>query len=362
MPEESAAERTEEPTPERIRRAREKGQIPVSAEVPSAVMIVALLLALAMLAGSMYRWFTYQIGQGFSFDVSRTADASMLQSFLHAKAGEALMIILPILLLGAAVSVFTSMLVGGWVVAPSAVGIKFDRISPISGLKSLVSLKSLVRLATATLKLTVILAIVCFYLRDKADVCLSLRHTTPHATLVGASRLVFGAVARIAAALVAIAAADWLYQRWQYKRNLRMTRQEIKEERRQHELAPEVRGKMRAVHIEMARKRMLQEVPTADVVVTNPTHVAVALRYEAESMDSPQVVAKGADLLAEKIKDIARTHTVPIVRRPELARTLYANVEVGRAIPEALFVAVAEVLAMIYRLRRDRRIALGAPE
>jgi flagellar biosynthetic protein FlhB len=131
-----------------------------------------------------------------------------------------------------------------------------------------------------------------------------------------------------------------------------MTRQEVKEERRLHELSPEVRGHIRAVQIELVRKRMMQEVPKADVVLANPQHVAVALRYEAKTMEAPMVVAKGAELLAEKIKEIARAHNVPVLERPELARAVYRTVDVGGAIPPSLFIAVAEVLAMIYRLRK----------
>ena len=133
-----------------------------------------------------------------------------------------------------------------------------------------------------------------------------------------------------------------------------MTKQEVKEERKQHEVSPELKGRIRAVQIEMVRKRMLQDVPTADVIITNPTHVAVALRYDAASMGAPEMVAKGADVLCEKIKEIARAHGVPIIHRPELARAIYSAADVGQPIPEALFVAVAEVLALIYRLRRRR--------
>jgi flagellar biosynthetic protein FlhB len=214
-----------------------------------------------------------------------------------------------------------------------------------------------VHLLVSIAKLAVILVIVYAYLRGKLDVCLSLRHATPDGALAEMARLVFGVVARIAVALLAIAALELLFQRWKYKHDLRMTRQEVLEERRRHEISPQLRSRIRTVQIEMARKRMLQEVPSADVVVTNPTHVAVALRYDAGEMDAPQVIAKGGDFLCEKIKEIARANDVPIVQRPALARTLYETVELGESIPETLFVAVAEVLAMIYRLRRKRQAA-----
>ncbi len=143
------------------------------------------------------------------------------------------------------------------------------------------------------------------------------------------------------------------------ERQIKSRKQEIKEERRQHEISPELRQRIRSIQIAISRKRMLVDVPKADVVVTNPTHVAVALLYDAQTMNAPQVLAKGAELLSEKIKDIARQHNVPVVEKPQLARTLYDTVDVGQSVPETLFLAVAEVLAMIYRIRGRRRSQLG---
>jgi flagellar biosynthetic protein FlhB len=184
---------------------------------------------------------------------------------------------------------------------------------------------------------------------------LRLHWATPARAVAAMAALVFGLTLRVAIGLAAIAAFDLLFQKWKHRRDLRMTRQELKEERKQYEISPELRGRIRAVQIQMARRRMLQEVPKADVVVTNPDHVAVALAYDADAMNAPRVVAKGADFLCQKVKEIARAHGVPVVHRPELARALYATVDVGQEIPETLFVAVAEVLAMIYRMHSKHR-------
>jgi flagellar biosynthetic protein FlhB len=183
---------------------------------------------------------------------------------------------------------------------------------------------------------------------------MALRWTTPTGCLFAIAKLVFGLIGRIAIGLLVIAGIDLLYQRWQWKKKLRMTMQEVKDERKQHELNPEIKGRMRALQMQMASKRMLQDVPTADVVVANPTHVAVALKYDSASMDAPQVIAKGADHLCERIKEIARENGVPVVEKPPLARTLYGSCEVGQSIPEGLFMAVAEVLATIYRMRKKK--------
>ena len=358
MAEKPAAERTEEATPERLRKARREGQIPQCKEVPSALTIAALLIALALSAPALLEWFASQARQGLSVRTCSSLDVASFSGLLHTKVAESLFAIMPILLALAAASVFASLLAAGWALSPKAVSPKLERISPVKGLKNLLSGRSLVHLTVSIAKLLVMLAIVYHYLQGKWETCLALRWATPGGIVVAIARLVFGLMVRAVIGLLVIALIDLIYQRWHYKRQLRMTRQEVKEERKQHEVSPEVRGRIRAVQIEMVRKRMLQEVPTADVVLTNPNHVAVALRYDTETMEAPQVVAKGPDLLAEKIKEIARTHGVPIVHRPELARTLYSAAEVGQAIPEALFVAVAEVLAMIYRLRSKRRKVL----
>jgi flagellar biosynthetic protein FlhB len=354
MPEKPAAERTEEATPERLRKAREEGQIPHSAELPSAILIAALLLCLGLLSRWAYRWSAGQVRIAVSIRPLEMIGPGGLLGILRGQAIGALTTALPFLLAAAAASVFASLLAGGWAFSPKAVQLKFERISPARGLKNLFSGRAVVRLLICLLKLTAILVIVGLYLKDKLAACCALRWATPEGTLVAIARLVFGLLGRMTVAVLVIAGIDLLYQRRKYRKDLRMTRQESKEERKQYELSPETKGRIRGLQITLASRRMLQEVPQADVVVTNPTHVAVALKYDSKTMDAPHLLAKGADLLAEKIKEIARDNDVPIVERPELARTIYAAVEIGQPIPEAMFVAVAEVLAMIYRLRRRR--------
>lgn len=354
MAEQSAADRTEEPTPERLRKAREEGQIPHSQELPSAMMLGMLLVVLLLAGAGVGRWLIVQLKVFLGSLAAGPADQGFFVALMQEKGSGCLGLLVPFLLAGAAVSLLASLIGSGWAFSPKAIALKADRISPVKGLKNMFSLQSVVRLGISLVKLAVIGGIVWVYLRDRMEMCLRLVWETPAGTVAVIGRLVLGLLLRVVVALAVIALIDVLYQRWQYRRKLRMTRQEVKDERKQHELAPEVRGRIRAVQHEMARKRMLQAVPTADVVVANPTHVAVALRYEPGQMDAPVVVAKGPDLLCERIKTIAREHDVPVVERPELARTLYAAVEVGRPIPDTLFVAVAEVLAMIYRLRQGR--------
>jgi len=360
MADRPASEKTHPPTAERLRKARREGMIPQSQELPSALILGGLLLAAALAAADLWRWFVLQVHDGLA---GRLVDGLSADAFLYlfrTKLTEALWAMAPFMLTAGVGSVLSGVLVGGWQLSPKAIGWKLNRLSPNAGFKQLLSARSAVHVLVALVKLVILVAIIAAYLRDRLGEVLALASATPVGTLAVSVQLVWGLLSRVTIALLAIAAADVLYQKWQYKRQLRMTREEVKEERRSHEASPLVKRRLLTLYFTLVQKRMLRQVPQADVVVTNPTHVAVALKYDAATMDAPTVLAKGADLLCEKIKALAREHGVPIVERPELARTLYASVEVGQTVPEALYVAVAEILATIYRLR-GRRQAAGAP-
>jgi flagellar biosynthetic protein FlhB len=204
------------------------------------------------------------------------------------------------------------------------------------------------------LKLIGISLVVWLYVRSKLEVFAALRWTLASQMLAVIARLILGLLIRVGIVLLVIGIAEAFYQKWKYIHDLKMTRQEAKQDRKDTEGSPEVKVRIRRVQVQMASRRMLREVPKATVVLVNPEHVAVALRYNAKQMEAPLVVAKGADHLAERIREIARAYGVPIIRRPELARAIYSTVEPGNPIPEALYVAVAEVLGMIYRLRRRK--------
>lgn len=356
-----ASEKTEEPTPERLRKAREQGQVAQSQEVSSVMMLAGLLVSLALMGGTLQDFFARQLSQGLSFRYTGSMDINSFQALLVDKMSGMIMILVPFMLAAAGVSIFSSMLVGGVAFCPKALTLKLDRISPIKGLRNLLSMRSLSKLIVSLLKLAMIAGIIYHFVGQKRGDFIALHWSSPSSALTGMCRLVGTLVLRMIVGLAAIAGVDWIYQRWQYKRQLRMTRQEVKEERRLYEQSPETRNRIRGIQMTMARKRMLQQVPEADVIVANPTHVAVALRYAPADMEAPEVIAKGADLMAVKIKEVAREHNIPIIEKPTLARALYSTVEPGQPVPESLFVAVAEVLAMIYRVR-DERMARTAEE
>jgi flagellar biosynthesis protein FlhB len=349
----SASDRTEAPTAERLRKARSQGQVAQSQELPSALMMGALLVVSSLAAADLWHWFTTEVQDGLSL---REFDQINIDSFVHLfrdKTAAAMLAIAPFMGGAMVASILGSVLVGGASVAPQGLRWNFAALAPSGGLKTLFSPRSAVHLGVSLVKLVVLSVIAWLYLRDKMGVVLALDNVMPMAALSTMFEMVFGLVARITIALMAIALADVIYQKWQFKHQLRMTREEVRQERKTMEGSAMVRGRMRSIHIAMVRKRMLRDVPKATVVVVNPTHVAVALKYDAPTMDAPLVLAKGADKLCEKIKEIARKHGVPIIERPEIARSLYASVEIGQTIPEALYVAVAEILAMIMRMRKQ---------
>jgi flagellar biosynthesis protein FlhB len=353
MPE-SAGEKTEQPSSHRLSKAREQGNIPNSKEVPSAMMIAGLLGCLAFAGPELYEWFVVQVRQGMSLSYDVPLDSQSITALFRGKAMELAGVAMPFVVTGVCISVASSLISSGWSVSPSSAKPDLNKVNPIKGIKQMFSLQTLVTLLTSILKLAVVGYLAWTFLKNEKQTFMALRYATAAELISETCRLILGLMIRVIIALVAIAAGDLIYQRWNYKRKLKMTKHEVKEENKQHEGSPEVKGKRRGMQMAMARKRMLADVETADVVVTNPTHYAVALKYDTDESDAPLVVAKGADLVCQRIKELARDKRVPIVERPHLARTLYATTEVGQSIPQHLFVAVAEILAMIYRMRRAR--------
>lgn len=353
MPEQ-AAERTEQPTARRLSKARRKGQVPQSEELTSIVTLLVLVAMIALSAPNLLSWFIIQIRQGMSCENDIFADCSGFLDFVGRKIIDLILVICPILAALCAGSFIATIAVSGLNYTPGALELKFDQFNPIAGLMKLVNARSLVKLLLSVLKLFFISLIVWLYLRSKLDVLASLRWAWSIQMLAVIAKIILGLMIRIGIALLAMGIADALYQKWKYIQDLKMTKQEVKQELRDTIGSPEIKSRVRQIQFQTALKRMLHGVPKATVVLVNPTHVAVALRYEAKTMEAPVMVAKGADHLAEKIREIARAYGVPIIRRPELARTIYATVKLGNPIPETLYVAVAEVLAMIYRLRRRK--------
>ena len=355
MPEKPAAERTEQPTPKKLEKARKKGQVPQSQELTSIVTLLALIMILALMGPSLLKWFITQVKGGMSCETAVFADSMSFWNFTKAKIVDSLLIVCPILAALFAGCVLACTAISGLNFAPEAITLKFSQLNPVTGFAKLVNARSMVKLLASIFKLLFVSFIVWFYLQSRLDMLANLRWAWSAQILVATAKIILGLLIRVGIALLVIGVADAFYQKWKYIQDLKMTRQEVKRERKDIDGSPEVRSRMRRLQIEMSRTRMLREVPKASVVLVNPTHFAVALRYDAKTMDAPVMVAKGADLMAEKIREVARAYGVPVIRKPELARTIYSTVKLGGLIPHTLYMAVAEVLAMIHRLRNKNK-------
>jgi flagellar biosynthetic protein FlhB len=351
MAEESFEERSEAPTPKRRTEARQKGNVAKSTEVNSVLVLLAGVLLLRIFGAGIFE----EIEGMFRFFYRFLADPRLTNETAVAFANQAIGVmartVLPvtggILIIGLA----ANLLQIGFLFTLQPLQPKLEKINPLSGMKRMFALRSLVELAKNLLKLSIIGFIAYVTIKGEFDTMLVLGGSSVGAIWLFLLQVGFKIVIRIALVLLILSILDYAYQRYEHEKKLKMTRQEVKEERKQMEGDPKVKGRIRSLQREMARRRMMQEVPQATVVVTNPTFIAIAIRYEPDDMDTPVVLAKGKRVIAEKIKQIALENKVPIVEDKPLARTMYDRVEIGEAIPYEFFTAVAEVLAYVYRLR-----------
>jgi flagellar biosynthetic protein FlhB len=353
MPEQ-AAERTEKPTQRRINKAHEAGQFPSSQELISAVSLISLMAVTYFMGPSFVAWALQQIREGFSCDYTLVTTPEAFNKLINEKALSTAAIVAPFLLALTVSGIAANIAISGFHFAGKGLEINLNMINPANGLKSLFSPTALVKLAFSVLKIIFISLIVYFYLRKKLTYLATFQYIWAADFLRTLSMLILGVVFRLCIGLLIIGFLDLIYQKWKYTKGLMMTKQEVKEETKDSESPQEVQKKIRQKQFEFAMRRMMQEVPKANVVIVNPTHVAVALRYDSTTMPAPVVVAKGTESTCEKIKEIARAYGVPIIRRPAIAREIYAKVDLGGLIPGDLFVAVAEILALVYRLKNRR--------
>lgn len=352
MAENDGQEKTERATPKRRQEARKKGQVAQSREI-SSVMILLVSLGVFYFAGSWIFWNISGLFSGVYQNINllrihAISDASAFSLDLFKKFLVILLpFLMPILIAGLAANIFQV----GFQPHPEAMMPKFTKLNPISGLKRLGSLKSLVELTKSISKILFIGGIAYLLVRADMRVFPSLIQQEVGQILVFIARIALKICFFVCLAMIVLAVLDFLYQRWQYEKDLRMTKQEVTDERKQTHGDPKIKSRIRSVQMELARRRMMAAVPEADVVITNPTHLAIALKFDVREMIAPRVMAKGAGFIAERIKEIAREHRVPLVEDKALARVLYKMVDLGDYIPVELYRAVAEVLAYVYRLK-----------
>ena len=308
----------------------------------------------------MYRTLSGVLRSGLAFDPHVVAEPGAMLTVAGRSAWEALLTVLPIFGLLMVVGVFSSVALGGFLLSPEALEPKFERLNPLKGFKRLFAMQTLIELAKTIAKAVLIGVVGVKVLWSHRDDMLALSHMAPTEALARGLSLSALCCLLIAASLLAIVLVDVPWQLWNHARQLRMSREDVKQEHKEDEGDPRVKGRIRQQQRAMARRRMMSAVPKADVVVTNPTHYAVALRYREGQGGAPVVVAKGAGLVAAQIRKLAGEHQVALLEAPPLARALYRHVELGQEIPAALYAAVAEVLAWVYQLRSWRQ-GVGAP-
>lgn len=348
---EGSDERTEAPTPKRRREAREKGNVARSTEINSVLVLLTGLITLRVFSP----WMFSQIKHEFYTTYALIENPVMSQTALRELFIHSLLVlgklILPVVLCIVFIGIVANLMQIGFLLTGKPLVPKFEKLNPLKGLQRMFGMRSLVELVKNLAKVAVVGFVAFLTVKGEFETMTQLSHTSVGAIWVFILQTGFSVVLRVALVLIVIAILDYAYQRYDYEKNLKMSHQEIKEERKQMEGDPKVKSRIRQLQSEMARRRMMQEVPKATVVVTNPTYIAIAIRYEPAEMETPVVLAKGKRVMAQRIKDIAREEKIPIVEDKPLARAMYDKVEPGQQIPIEFFSAVAEILAYVYRLK-----------
>lgn len=358
MADQPAGEKSLPASARKLQMARERGNVARSGDLTTGALLLTAGIALTIVGPMAFKQMlaitTHYFGEIDSriYTIDDMRVLSIQALLLMAPAA------LPLMLVLMGMGILMNVTQFGIVFSSEALQPKFERLDPIKGFQRLFSLRSLVELLKSIVKFAAIAAVVWYGVRDRLPELLALMGTSAWGASVGTWSLVWAVWWRVGLTMLAIGILDFAFQRWQYLQDQRMTRQEAVEEMRQLEGDPRIRQRVRQIQRQMAMRRMMVDVPTADVVITNPTTYAVALRYDAGRMQAPRVVAKGMRLVAERIRETAMKNNVPIVERPEVARALFKDAEIGGFVPEDLFRAVAEVLAYVYQIdRRAEKLA-----
>lgn len=351
----SSQEKTEEATPRRKQKAREDGQVPRSRELTTTAILLGGTIGLWVFGGMIVESLMYVLR--FNFDLEREVifDPQKMLAQLGHSFGEAFYSLLPIFAVLGFVAIAGPVALGGWLFSAKSLAPKYSRIDPIAGIKRMFSLKSLIELAKAVGKVLVVIAIAFLTLKLFEFELINLSRESLLSGIYHSIDLSLWAAIFISASTLLIVIIDVPFQVYDFNKKLKMSKQDVKDEMKDTEGKPEVKGRIRQLQREMANKRMMSNVPQADVVITNPTHYSVALKYDPDTMNTPILLAKGVDQTAMKIREIARANEVEIMRSPVLARAVYHTTDIDGEIPSGLYVAVAQVLAYIFQLRNWRK-------
>lgn len=347
-------EKTEEATPKKREESRKEGQVAQSKEVVTGVTLLALFLTLKIFIGFLgerfyagFQHFYGNICRYVNEGINTVSGANLLNEIMISS----LIAMLPFLLIGLIVGFFATKMQFKWKVTGKPLQPKLSKLNPLSGFKRIFSMRSLVNLIVSIVKIVLISYVAYTTVADQIGIIYNAYDMSIASCLVFLFDLIMDMGIKISIVMLFVGAADFMYQRWKHNKDIKMTKQEVKDEYKNTEGDPKIKGQQKQRMMQASQRRMMQSIPEADVVITNPTHFAVALKYDANVSSAPVVTAKGADFLAYKIKDIARENHVEIVENKPLARMLYYNVDLGREIPPELYQMVADVLAYVYSLR-----------
>lgn len=362
MADESDLEKTEQPSQRRIDQARERGQVARSRELSTFAVLLAGGGVLWFMGSTVTQSMVQLLREGLVLDREMVYDSALMTPRLYELAMDALIAFLPFLLAVLLAAALSPLLLNGWLFSVEALQPKLSKLNPIAGLGRMFSRTALVELVKALAKAALVGGVGAWVIWSDLDAVMALGLQSPDASISAMGQLIGQGVMVIIGAMLLIVAIDVPFQLWDHNKKLMMTKEEVRQENKETEGDPMVKGRIRQLQREAARRRMMSAIPTADVVVTNPTHYSVALKYNENGSGAPVVVAKGSHLLALRIREIAQEHHVPILEAPPLARALHKHTELGDTIPEALYTAVAEVLAYVYRLRRYEAVGGERPE
>lgn len=352
MAEDSGQERTQDATPRRKQQAREKGQVAQSRELNTMLMLLGAGLAAAMVGPYTVRNILDIARKYFSVDREAIFNTAALPDHFSDAVIDALMAISPFFIILTIAAVAGPILMGGFNLSGKAIAFKFEKLDPFKGMKRIFAWRGLIELLKALFKFVFIGTVAIIFLYGRSDTYIGLGYETLDSAIAHTSNLLIWGFVTISATMVIIAMADVPFQIWDHNQQLKMTHQEVRDDSKDTEGDPELRGRIRRQQREIAQRRMMAEVPKADVVITNPEHYSVALKYDQETMNAPVVLAKGVDIIAMQIRKIAIEHEVMIVEAPPLARALHHTTELNDEVPAGLYLAVAKVLAYVFQLKQ----------
>lgn len=362
MAEDSDLEKTEQPSQRRLDQAKEKGQVARSHELSTFSILLAGGATLWFMGASLNAQMVNLLHDGLTFNHDLVFKPELMIPRLYDLSISMLITFAPVLLMLFLAAFLSPLILNGWLFSTEALMPQFSRMNPVSGITRMFSTHALVELTKALGKATIVGGIATWVIWHRRDDVLQLATLSTTTAISQIGYLVGGSFLAIVSAMLLIVAVDVPFQLWDHNKKLMMTKEEVRQESKETDGNPEVKGRIRSMQREAARRRMMAAIPTADVVVTNPTHYSVALKYSDKGMSAPTVVAKGSHLIAQRIREIAVENNVPILEAPPLARALHKHTEIGDSIPEALYTAVAEVLAYVYQLKRYQTQGGDRPE